>query len=361
MNDENRGSQPQNQTMQEQFTEFYNNMMANQQALIMDLRNEFLSRFHTLETNIQSKIETPTPNNNTREKEVTVNNAKFSMPHVPPPGFDGSCRSKPAHELQRTIDEYLARCLQLHNLYNLPLTMEHVTQQGQPTLVQFIELGLAGHAFALWRQIPIQDRKNMAWADYVHWVQNNFGSVLTFSQALEAFDNLVQKGPVPAYTDQFNTLLAALTVTGEVYTQRFLCAKYLRGLKLNLKKVPDLFKITDDLKKLQDYAATLDDITFRYERMRPVNTRPPMPTFVAEPMDLTNAEGKFQRLTNEQKRIFREKKWCTYCQEKDHQIEACPRLKEKQKRQEGRPPKGELSNIEDMQNETSDATNSQSL
>ncbi|KAI8619636.1 hypothetical protein BC830DRAFT_1103421 [Chytriomyces sp. MP71] len=104
--------------------------------------------------------------------------------------------------------------------------------------------GLTNNACILWHQLPSDSRKNMTWEEYVSWINLRFGSQLTLSQAIEAMDSL------------------SITASGVTYPDAHLCIKYLNGLKSHLQVVPDLYKITSDLKTLQQEAECMDNLHF---------------------------------------------------------------------------------------------------
>ncbi|TPX51937.1 hypothetical protein CcCBS67573_g09985 [Chytriomyces confervae] len=152
----------------------------------------------------------------------------------------------------------------------------------------FTAAGLTDHARISWRRIPESERASMTWDQYKEWIQKSFGSLLTLPQAIEAMEKLNQSKSATLYTAQFNacTLLNSTNLT-----------------------MPELFRITDNLDKLQQEAEKLDDLMFRHARRTQNNSsqsfranqtsfkKPPStPSFrnafpsLDDPMDLSNTE-----------------------------------------------------------------------
>ncbi|ORY50082.1 hypothetical protein BCR33DRAFT_713651, partial [Rhizoclosmatium globosum] len=104
----------------------------------------------------------------------------------------------------------------------------------------------------------------MTWERYCSWIQTTFGSQLTLTQAIEAMENLNQSKSATLYSAQFNELISAIAAAGVTYDVKHLCVKYLQGLKLHLRTMPELFRITDNLDRLQQEAEKLDDLMFRH-------------------------------------------------------------------------------------------------
>ncbi|ORY37561.1 hypothetical protein BCR33DRAFT_721310 [Rhizoclosmatium globosum] len=194
----------------------------------------------------------------------------------------------------------------------------------------------------------------MTWERYCSWIQTTFGSQLTLTQAIEAMENLNQSKSATLYSAQFNELISAIAAAGVTYDVKHLCVKYLQGLKLHLRTMPELFRITDNLDRLQQEAEKLDDLMFRHGKRTNNNgnnnahqksprqygnfpRRSSMPSFQSsfpnasadDPMDLTNTQqfqrppSRFRRLSPEEKALYRSKGWCTYCQSKHHDTDHC--------------------------------------
>ncbi|KAJ3198804.1 hypothetical protein HDU82_001008, partial [Entophlyctis luteolus] len=208
----------------------------------------------------------------TRQATVTSTTAParplhdFKMPSVKPLEFTGNIKHMPAHQLQNYLDDYLERSLETCRLYNFAPDSQSYTHTGQPTYVQFISSGLTSHARTAWRRVPELERLHMNFENFRNWILTNFGSTLTLAQAVEAMEDLRQNKSAVIYSAQFNELIAAIAAAGVVYPEKHLCIKYLNGLKPHLQMVPDIYRIADDLRKLQQETEKLDDIQFRRAR-----------------------------------------------------------------------------------------------
>ncbi|KAJ3246844.1 hypothetical protein HDU77_008806, partial [Chytriomyces hyalinus] len=118
------------------------------------------------------------------------------------------------------------------------------------------------------------------------------------SQTIEAMEKLNQSKSATLYTAPFNKLESALSATSVTYDVKHLCIKYLQGLKMHLRTIPELFQITDNLDKLQQEAEKLDDLMFHHARSSKNVTfkpRSPMPSSVkpvSKPLVKTAKETK---------------------------------------------------------------------
>ncbi|KAJ3003962.1 UNVERIFIED_CONTAM: hypothetical protein HDU68_005414, partial [Siphonaria sp. JEL0065] len=171
----------------------------------------------------------PTPQGNTLTIVETVRKLPdFKVPSVKPLTFSGNIKNKPAHQLQNYGDDYLDRSLEIGHLYNFAESVSTVTHIGQPTYVQFTVSGLTEHA------------------------------------SIEAMESLNQSKSAILYSAQFNELISAISTASVTYDSKHLCIKYLQGLKIHLRTMLELFRITDNLDKLQLEAEKLDDLIFRH-------------------------------------------------------------------------------------------------
>ncbi|KAJ3376428.1 hypothetical protein HDU84_000195, partial [Entophlyctis sp. JEL0112] len=258
------------------------------------------------------------------------------------------------------LDNYLEHSLETCELYNMAPDCDHTTHTGQPTYVKFIMTGLIDQACTAWRRVPKLERDNMTWNDYCSWILETFGSSLTLTQAVEAMEELHQTKSAIIYLTDFNQLVSAISAAGITYLECHLCIKYLNGLKSRLQTAPELYHITDDIKKLQQEAEWMDNIQFWQSHK---NFRNPMtPTLQQQhrlttannnnslgqgfcqtfpnandgptPLDLDNTQQyrsnpPFCKLTDDEKQTFRKNGWCTYCQDKHHNTDRCPKLRAK--------------------------------
>ncbi|KAJ3094606.1 hypothetical protein HK100_006087, partial [Physocladia obscura] len=78
---------------------------------------------------------------------------------------------------------------------------------------------LSGHACITWRQLTEQQRTQATWDFYKQWIQHNFGSTLTLSQAVEAMEDLHQTGAATKYSTAFNELVSAISAAGVTYLE----------------------------------------------------------------------------------------------------------------------------------------------
>ncbi|KAJ3096284.1 hypothetical protein HK100_005603 [Physocladia obscura] len=142
------------------------------------------------------------------------------MPSVKPLEFSGIFKGKAAHELQNSLDDYLARSLELYQLYNFARTIGTATHAGQPNYVQFVSSGLTERACIAWRQLTEQQRTEATWDFYKQWIQRTFGSTLTLSQAVKAMEDLHQTGAATQYSAAFNELVSAISAAGVTYLEQ---------------------------------------------------------------------------------------------------------------------------------------------
>jgi hypothetical protein len=261
----------------------------------------------------------------------------FKMPSIKPHKFEGKPRNKPAHELQTFLNGYLTRSKDLCILHGFAPDRQSVELINQPTYVQFTSTGLEGTARILWEQVPEIERHNMTWPEYCTWINAKCGSQLSLPQAVATMDTLKQTRSATEYSSAFNELVSTLVSSEIDLPAKYLCIKYLNGLKLHLQTIPELFRINNNLSQLQGEAERLDDIIFRKRRWnepaRPTQfdtnarNQPRLSQVVPEPMELDNLQPSFKLLTPQEKEFFRSQGWCTYCQEKSHPTNKCPKLK----------------------------------
>ncbi|KAJ3191213.1 hypothetical protein HDU82_003689, partial [Entophlyctis luteolus] len=186
----------------------------------------------------------------------------FKMPSIKPITFTGNIKHMPVHQLQNFLDDYLKHSLETCKLYNLAQDINSTTHVGQPTYIQFVSSGLTEHARTSWRHVSEEEHSAMTWNGYCNWILTNFGSTLTLSQAVEGMEDLCQTKSAILYSAQFNKIVTAIKAASITYPDHHLCIKYLNGLKPHLQTVPNLYRITEDLKKLHQEAEKLDDIQF---------------------------------------------------------------------------------------------------
>ncbi|KAJ3011107.1 UNVERIFIED_CONTAM: hypothetical protein HDU68_001815, partial [Siphonaria sp. JEL0065] len=195
---ESQQSTSQDQQLQ-QLPLAYNQLVENNQYLFQEL--EFLHRQVTTDqttnpSTLQSVAQQPTVDATSEIVPTATVTARtmpdFKMPSIKPITFSGSIKSKPAHELQNHLDDYLDRSLEVCQLYGFAPCLFTRTHRGQPTYVQFTASGLTEHARILWRRIPESERISMTWDHYKEWIQTTFGSLLTLTQAIEAMEKLHQ-------------------------------------------------------------------------------------------------------------------------------------------------------------------------
>ncbi|KAJ3063337.1 hypothetical protein HDU98_000839 [Podochytrium sp. JEL0797] len=214
----------------------------------------------------------------------------FNMPSVKPLTFDGNFKNHPAHELQNILDNYLNHSLEHCILYNFATGPESVVMIGQPTYAQFTSSGLTNNTRVKWRHTPESQRVAMTWNDYHKWIQDNFGSSASL------------------YSVKFNE--------------------------------PELFHIDNDFNALQKEEERLDDVMFLLNKNHSGNVtsvahprQQSFPSFcnavpdVNDPKDLSNVQQQsFRKLTPKQKQLFRQKRWCIYCQSHKHDTNHCSKL-----------------------------------
>jgi len=257
----------------------------------------------------------------------------FKMPSIQPPTFSGNVRSKPAHEAQALIDDYIHRAETMAALHKFRGDNEPETYRGQPTYVQWVSISLTGLASSYWRRVPLAQRQQMTWAEYRQWIQTNFTSQLTLQEAIDAMDAIKQKGPATQYTEMFNELVEAIRSANVEYQQEHLCVKYRKGLKDHLRSKASLFRISDNLDALQREAERLDDFYWRIMKNSNKSNnnktgfrqpfRGPQQPPKDDPMDLDNAQFRLKRLTDQEKVTYRANGWCTFCRSHDHTWAQC--------------------------------------
>ena len=291
-------------------------------------------------------------NQRSGNSESSNNLKEFKITSVKPPTFDGNLSKKKAHEIQKTIDEYLHNSESQAKLYGFKsdddtssIYFNHVNYTA------WITTGLTGIALSAWRKLDSDYRDNMSWNDYKRWIQKTFGSQLTLEDATLYLKNLTQKHSCRQYTEEFNDLTTSLLAYGIDHSEKYLCIIYRQGLKPHLSSNIDLFKIDDDIKALQQQAERLDEFYWARRSQKPYgnsekaaskfssknfgnNFQDHNKTFSGgptrsfnDPMDLSNLqdEKQFQRLTIQEKELYRKNGWCTFCRDHDHLIETCPR------------------------------------
>ncbi|KAJ3226902.1 hypothetical protein HDU81_007019, partial [Chytriomyces hyalinus] len=163
----------------------------------------------------------------------------FRMLSVKPITFFGSFHSKPAHEIQNLLNNYLKCSYEICILYSFAPSASQMSQLNQPTFIQFASSGLSKNACIAWHQIDKNDHALMTWKTYAIWIQSTFGSILTSDQALDAMDNLHQTTSAIIYSAKFNELVSAISTANINYSQKYLCSHYHRGLKPHLCATPD--------------------------------------------------------------------------------------------------------------------------
>lgn len=288
------------------------------------------------------------------ESEKKDKVSPFRIPNAKPLPFSGTFQNRPAHELQNYLDDYLNRTAQTCRWFQFAPSKAEITAPGQPTYAQFASGGLTDYAGTKWNTIPLEQQENMTWDDYRQWIMTNFSSKLTLIQAVEALDRLSQVKSAVLYSTKFNEIVSAITAAGVELNNKYLCVRYLQGLKSHLRAMPSLFNLNSDLALLQEETERLDDITFRLNVDKPSTSsrrnnqsqsfRPPTPSFrtsiqeTEDHMDLSYVQHQqqpqqFRRLTPEQKTLYRSKGWCVYCQSRDHDVDSCQKLQDRRKLQ----------------------------
>ncbi|KAJ3061088.1 hypothetical protein HDU98_003001, partial [Podochytrium sp. JEL0797] len=153
-------------------------------------------------------------------------------------------------------------------------------------------------------------------------------------------EKLSQTRSASLYSVKFNELVSALETAHVSHPVKYLCIKYLQGLKPHLHTRPKLFHIDNNLNALQKEAERLYDVMFRLDKKHSSNVtsvahprQQSFPSFhnavpdVNDPMDLSNIQQQsFRKLTPEQKQLFRQKGWCVYCQSHEHDTDHCSKL-----------------------------------
>ena len=260
--------------------------------------------------------------------------SEFKVPSVKAPSFDGKCRHKNAQEAQTIIDDYLHQCARDARLYGFLADGQTSSKKNHRTYVDWISTGLTGPALQKWRQIPQPQQHGMTFETFSLWIRREFTSPLSTQQAIVALLKLKQTGPCSTFSQHFNDLLESLKSNQINLPTLFLCYLYRLGLKDHLQSDEDLFRINDQLSKLQDEAERKDDFFFRQYKEKgkssnqPSKGRPPQrdtnPGPKVDPMQLDNISGQpLARLTEAEKATYRANGWCTYCRSKEHSYPQC--------------------------------------
>lgn len=280
---------------------------------------------------------------------------QFRMPSVQPPKFDGMARNKQAHDTQRIIDEYLHRAEEMAKLHGFLADGQQASAANQPTYVQWVSTGLTDQALASWRQMDKRQRENLSWKAYCTWIHSTFSSSLTLQQAFLNITTLQQKGSALVYSQNFNNLVNAVQAHGCMIHPKLTCILYRNGLKSHLKENPSLFSLQSDLQELQKATEQLDEFHFRNnkavsdksrrsiaDRIKSTTGNGGHHSFRANDpnaMDLSNVQT-FAPLTPEERAIYQQNNWCTYCRAKSHAKADCYKLK---RLREDRPTKKKVS------------------
>ena len=269
----------------------------------------------------------------TVQNERTSSESEFKVPSAKPPTFDGKCRHKNAQEAQTIIDDYLHQCARDARLYGFLADGEVSNKRNHRTYVDWISTGLAGPALQKWRQIPQNQQHGMTFSTFSAWIRKEFTSPLSTQQAIVALLKLKQTGPCSTFSQHFNDLLESLRSNQIELPTLFLCYLYRLGLKDHFQSDEDLFRMNEDLGKLQDEAERKDDFFFRQQKdkgksqAQRATGRPPQRDTTgqkADPMQLDNLTGKpLIRLTEAEKATYRANGWCTYCRSKEHTYDQC--------------------------------------
>ena len=268
------------------------------------------------------------------QNERSSSDPEFKVPSAKPPSFDGKCRHKNAQEAQTIIDDYLHQCARDARLYGFLADGETSNKRNHRTYVDWISTGLSGPALQKWRQLPQNQQHGMTFAAFNIWIRKEFTSPLSTQQAIVALLKLKQTGPCSTFSQHFNDLLESLRSNQIELPTLFLCYLYRLGLKDHLQSDEDLFRMNEDIGKLQDEAERKDDFFFRQQKEKGksqpqrVTGRPPQRDTTsgpkADPMQLDNISGKpLVRLTEAEKAIYRANGWCTYCRSKNHTYDQC--------------------------------------
>ncbi|KAJ3093522.1 hypothetical protein HDU97_009514 [Phlyctochytrium planicorne] len=248
----------------------------------------------------------------------------FKVTSCPPPSFNGNFGTKPAHVVNATIEEYLDNAQQQCLLHGFLADNERPRYIEHKTYVQWLCSGLKGSAATKWRSVDIKTRQNMHWRDYCKWIRKNFTSQLAVSQAIDALDIIQQRTSVIEYNTRFNELVDSLIKNRVSYPEIALCTKYRRGLKTHLSSHKDIYE-SNDLQEIQDRAETLDDIHTRTTRAAKRSEPKSSSSGTANNniQAVADAKPKHKPLTAEEKALYKENCWCTYCRSHDHTYEDC--------------------------------------
>ncbi|TPX52255.1 hypothetical protein CcCBS67573_g09911, partial [Chytriomyces confervae] len=216
-----------------------------------DQLSEYREALHNLYNEVAALCTSPAPVQTTpSELPATIQRPLplFRMPSVKPLAFSGNHRNHPAHEIQNYLDDYLERSHEICTLYGFAPSINDLTQQNQPTYVQFVSSGLSETARVARCRFSKQERHHMTWNDYAAWIQKAFGSHLTLKQAIEAMEDLQQTSSATLYTSKFNELISAIATS-------------------------TIFAIDEDLDHLQQEAEKLDDLTFCHNKRNAAEIR----------------------------------------------------------------------------------------
>ena len=260
--------------------------------------------------------------------------SEFKVPSAKPPSFDGKCRHKNAQEAQTIIDDYLHQCARDARLYGFLADGETSNKKNHRTYVDWISTGLTGAALQKWRQLPQNQQHGMTFSAFNTWIRREFTSPLSTQQAIVALLKLKQNGPCSTFSQHFNDLLESLRSNQIELPTLFLCYLYRLGLKDHLQSDEDLFRMNEELVRLQDEAERKDDFFFRQQKEKgksqnnPTSRRPPQRDANSghkpDPMQLDNLSGQpLVKLTEAEKALYRANGWCTYCRSKEHSYVDC--------------------------------------
>ena len=260
--------------------------------------------------------------------------SEFKVPSAKPPSFDGKSRHKNAQEAQTIIDDYLHQCARDARLYGFLADEETSNKRNHRTYVDWISTGLTGPALQKWRQLPQNQQHGMTFEAFNTWIRREFTSPLSTQQAIVALLKLKQNGPCSTFSQHFNDLLESLRSNQIELPTLFLCYLYCLGLKDHLQSDEDLFRMNEELIRLQDEAERKDDFFFRQQKEKgksqnnPTSRRPPQRDansgHKSDPMQLDNLSGQpLVKLTKAEKALYRTNGWCTYCRSKEHSYPDC--------------------------------------
>ncbi|KAJ3377917.1 hypothetical protein HDU80_003086, partial [Chytriomyces hyalinus] len=196
-----------------------------------DQTSEYHEALHNLYNEVAALCTSPAPVQTTpSELPATIQRPLplFRMPSVKPLVFSRNHRNHPAHEIQNYLNDYLKCSHEICTLYGFAPSINNLTQQNQPTYVQFVSSGLSETARVARCRFSKQERHHMTWNDYTTWIQKAFGSHLTLKQAIEAMEDLQQTSSATLYTSKFNELISAIATSSVQYPVKHLCIKYLQ-------------------------------------------------------------------------------------------------------------------------------------